>query len=81
MKKRVLSVQFVNASHQGEQDVEDPGRVDGCNLRSRGGMLCSDNRLHQLLCHEGAKRLEAIGIEKYAEPTRRSGKRIFPHPE
>lgn len=78
MKKRVLSVQFVIASHQREQDVEYLGRVDGCSLESRGGIRRSDNRLHQLLRHGDAKRLEAMGVEKYAEPTRRSGKRHQP---
>ena len=57
MKKRVLSVQFVMAGHQEEQDVGDPDRVDGCNLESRGGMLRSDNRPHQLFCHANASRI------------------------
>ena len=70
MKQRAPGFQFVIASHQGEQDVEDPDRVDGCNLESSSGILCSDNRLHQLLRHGGAKRLETMGVEKYAEPTR-----------
>ena len=60
MKQRAPGFQFVIASHQGEQDVEDPGRVDGCNLEPRGGMLRSDNRLHRLLRHGDAKRLEAM---------------------